>query len=501
MSEGIRPREKLLESDNPKAVGTEDLLAIVLGHGAKGKNVFDLSKEIIRFLRENMGKEIKVSDLTQFDGIGEAKALQIVAALEIGKRFYKDKTKRQTKQLSSKKIPILFRNTIPEISSTTGATFSIYKYPAKFIPQVIAYVLREYAKPGMKIFDPFAGYGTVGVVSKVYGYDYELWDLNPILNIIHDTAIMRSPKINLSELMEKIKNSQEEFVPKWSNLEYWFPKDFLPTLSKTWGFVHSLTDETKYALLIPLLKVTRYFSCSDEKVHKLYKSKFAKRKIEYLLKGDWKSKFNNMLEKEISILLKKVQEYNQLNSKPVEYRIKSGIDVMETRLDSDVNILITSPPYLQAQEYIRSTKLELFWLGYDESYIKKLSGKEIPYASVHNIKIYSEKYHEFREKIEEKHLKALYDKYFRAILKSFSTLGENVTDYMCIFVGPAKIRTTSIPIDDIVVEHLREFGWKHEVTFVDKIVSRVMFNSNINPASGRKDSRIKTEHLVILRKG
>ena len=52
------------------------------------------------------------------------------------------------------KIPILFRNTIPEIPSTTYGTFSIYKYPAKFIPQVIAYVLKRYAKPGMKIFDP-----------------------------------------------------------------------------------------------------------------------------------------------------------------------------------------------------------------------------------------------------------------------------------------------------------------------------------------------------------
>ncbi len=67
------------------------------------------------------------------------------------------------------KIPILFRNTVPEIPSTTYATFAIYKYPAKFIPQVIAYVLKKYAKPGMKIFDPFAGYGTVGVVSRVYG--------------------------------------------------------------------------------------------------------------------------------------------------------------------------------------------------------------------------------------------------------------------------------------------------------------------------------------------
>jgi hypothetical protein len=169
-------------------------------------------------------------------------------------------------------------------------------------------------------------------------------------------------------------------------------------------------------------------------------------------------------------------------------------------LENNVNILITSPPYLQAQEYIRSTKLELFWLGYEESYIKELSKKEIPYRSVNEIKIYSDKYYEFREKIKENHLKTLYDRYFHAILNIFETLGENVTDYMCIFVGPAKIRNTSIPIDDIIIEHLKEFGWRHEVTFVDKIVSRVMFESDINPASGEKDSRIKTENLVVLKR-
>jgi site-specific DNA-methyltransferase (adenine-specific) len=106
MSDGIRPREKLLESHNPKGVGTEDLLAIVLGHGTKGKNVFDLSKEVIKFLRENMVKEIKVSDLTQFDGIGETKALQIVAALEIGKRFYKDKAKMLIKKIGNGELII-----------------------------------------------------------------------------------------------------------------------------------------------------------------------------------------------------------------------------------------------------------------------------------------------------------------------------------------------------------------------------------------------------------
>lgn len=402
---------------------------------------------------------------------------------------------------SSNKVSILFRNTIPEIPSTTYGTFAIYKYPAKFIPQVIAYVLKKYAKSGMKIFDPFAGYGTVGVVSKVYGYDYELWDLNPIINIIHDTAVMKRPKVNLSGLMKEIKNSQKEYIPKWSNLSYWFPEDFIPILSKTWGFAHSLTDETKYVLLIPLLKVTKYFSYGDEKVHKLYKSKFARKKIEELLKKNWESQFYNMLEKEICKLLKKVCEYNHLGPKQVEYRIRSGIDTLETKLENNVNILITSPPYLQAQEYIRSTKLELFWLKYEESYIKELSKKEIPYRPVNKIKIHSEKYYEYRKNIKEEHLRILYDRYFHDILNAFSTLGKNVTDYMCIFVGPAKIRTTSIPIDDIIIEHLKESGWKHEVTFIDKIVSRVMFESKINPASGEKDSRIKTEHLVVLKRG
>jgi len=399
------------------------------------------------------------------------------------------------------KVNILFRNTVPEIPSTTYGTFAIYRYPAKFIPQVVAFILKRYAKPGMKIFDPFAGYGTVGIVSRIYGYDYELWDLNPMIDVIHKTAIMKPPRVNIVDLIKELKNSEEEFIPDWSNLDYWFPEEFIPTLSRAWGYVHSLDDETKYILLIPLINVTRYFSYSDEKVHKLYRSKYSRKKVEKLLKGDWKRQFYTMLEKEIQNLLKKIMEYHRLKPKDVNYQIRFGIDTLEEKLDNDVDILITSPPYLQAQEYIRSTKLELFWLGYSEDYIRNLSRKEIPYRPVSKIEIYSEKYYEFREKIEEEHLRVLYDRYFHGILNIFSSLGERVNSYMCIFVGPAKIRTIPIPIDEIIVEHLQELGWKHEITFVDNIISRVMFESKVNPASGKKDSRIKTEHMVVLKKG
>ena len=411
---------------------------------------------------------------------------------------------RKVKNLNTgQKVSILFRNTIPEIPSTTYGTFSIYKYPAKFIPQVIAFVLKKYGTPGMRIFDPFAGYGTAGLVARVYGYDYELWDLNPIIDIIHKSAIIGRPEVKINgliELIESFKKSTKEFLPSWSNLNYWFPREFLPVLSKSWGFVHSLKNENKYLLIIPLLKVTKYFSWSDEKVHKLYRSKYSRKKTENLLQGSWENVFYKMLRDEVFALYNKLCEYEKLHPQDVKFEIKSGIDTLTTELNEKVNILITSPPYLQAQEYIRSTKLELFWLGYEESYIKNLAKKEIPYRDVPKIKIYSKTYFKFRKKIEENHLKVLYDRYFHAILSIFSKLGEKVENYMCIFVGPAKVRNISIPIDDIIVEHLKEFGWKHEITFVDKILSRVMFESKINPASRIRDSRIKTEHLIVLKK-
>ncbi len=190
-----------------------------------------------------------------------------------------------------------------------------------------------------------------------------------------------------------------------------------------------------------------------------------------------------------------------MKPKNVDFIIKAGIDTLKEELSSNVNILITSPPYLQAQEYIRSTKMELFWLGYKEDYIRELSRREIPYRSVAEIPIHSHTFYKYREDIEEEHLRVLYDRYFHAILGTFLRLSNSVTDYMCIFVGPAKIRTVSIPIDDIIIEQMENLGWKHEVTYIDRIVARVMFESKINPASGEKDSRIKTEHLIILKRG
>ena len=395
---------------------------------------------------------------------------------------------------------ILFRNTSTIPSSSFGV-FSLYKYPAKFIPQVPAFVMENYAKKGMKAFDPFAGFGTVGYTARLYGLDYELWDLNPLLSFLHPLCEIKHKPLDKS-LIAKIKAHPQEFLPNWKNLSYWHPEEFLPVLSKAWSFYHQSADEyTKRLLLVPLLKLTKHFSYADEKLHKLYRSKHAKEKVERLLSQDCQGLFYAMLEKELQKTLQKLSEYQSKSPQKVACTVKAGVDVLEENLKEPVNILITSPPYLQAQEYIRSTKLELFWLGLEEEYIQSLSKKEIPYREVPAIEVFSEVYHTYRKAIEERHLLRLYDNYFFAILSALERLSQKVSDYMFVFVGPAKVRGQSIPIHEIICQHMTaKEEWVHEKTYIDRIVSRVLFRAEKNPATGLEDERMDREYLVVLRK-
>jgi adenine-specific DNA-methyltransferase len=83
-----RPRERFLEK-GPEALSKSELLAILIGSGIKGKNVKELSEQIVR----KFGKkflDITVDNLLEIPGIGKAKALQIVAAFALVKRVYQE---------------------------------------------------------------------------------------------------------------------------------------------------------------------------------------------------------------------------------------------------------------------------------------------------------------------------------------------------------------------------------------------------------------------------
>ena len=84
-----RPREKLIER-GPEALSETELLAILLGSGVKGKNVLQVARSILKKLN-SASKKPDVKNLMAIEGIGLAKACQIIAAVEFSRRrFFTD---------------------------------------------------------------------------------------------------------------------------------------------------------------------------------------------------------------------------------------------------------------------------------------------------------------------------------------------------------------------------------------------------------------------------
>ncbi|WEK20063.1 MAG: DNA repair protein RadC [Candidatus Pedobacter colombiensis] len=86
-AEADRPREKLLLNGRRYLTDAE-LIAILIGSGNKDETAVDLSKRILGFYNNDLDAlgKVSVKDLSKFKGIGEAKAVAIVAALELGRR-------------------------------------------------------------------------------------------------------------------------------------------------------------------------------------------------------------------------------------------------------------------------------------------------------------------------------------------------------------------------------------------------------------------------------
>ncbi len=86
-AEDDRPREKL-QYKGRKALSDAELIAIILGSGTREKSAVELAKEILKANNNNLYQLGKMtqSELMEFSGIGVAKAIGIIAVLELGRR-------------------------------------------------------------------------------------------------------------------------------------------------------------------------------------------------------------------------------------------------------------------------------------------------------------------------------------------------------------------------------------------------------------------------------
>ncbi|MBK9733745.1 MAG: DNA repair protein RadC [Saprospiraceae bacterium] len=105
-----RPREKMLAKGRQSLTDSE-LLAIIIGSGSIGESAVELSKRILKDYQNNLNElgKIGINDMIKkYKGVGEAKAINIIAALELGRRRQHSDPLERTVIKSSKDAYFVF---------------------------------------------------------------------------------------------------------------------------------------------------------------------------------------------------------------------------------------------------------------------------------------------------------------------------------------------------------------------------------------------------------
>lgn len=115
-AEDDKPREKLMLKGKV-ALSDAELLAILLGSGSRNESAVDLSKRILASVENNLNAlgKLSLKQLMEFKGIGEAKAITIIASTELARRRRGEEALELFKITSSKAIFELMQPIIGEL--------------------------------------------------------------------------------------------------------------------------------------------------------------------------------------------------------------------------------------------------------------------------------------------------------------------------------------------------------------------------------------------------
>jgi DNA repair protein RadC len=82
-----RPREKMMLK-GPSSLSNSELIAILINNGNKERSAVSIAMDVLKLGKDNLGElgKLSINDLKKIKGIGEAKAISIAAALELGRR-------------------------------------------------------------------------------------------------------------------------------------------------------------------------------------------------------------------------------------------------------------------------------------------------------------------------------------------------------------------------------------------------------------------------------
>ena len=328
------------------------------------------------------------------------------------------------------------------------------------------------------------------------------------------------------------KEDTSEYIPVFENINFWFFYRAVDKLSKLKYAIEKLnaSDDYKDFFFVCFSSIVRKVSKADPyipppvllKLEKYKNNPHKYQKLEDFLTHaedpDVWSLFENAV-KNNRVKIEKLAGIEELKNSEIKAEIiwddardiNNGhlaecgrIDKNHTKkLPSNIDIIFTSPPYLTAQKYIRTNKLELFWLGYTKDELIELeknsigserisARSEISSFGIDSIDSLVD-YAFSKDKVRG----IMVYKYFENMIKALDNMNNvlNKDGYAILVVGNNMVLRKKANTYKLLTDAAINLNFSEVVTLKDEIRTRSMMTSR-NGTGGL----IKNEYIIILKK-
>jgi len=270
---------------------------------------------------------------------------------------------------------------------------SYHWYPARFVPQLPGILINYFSSPGDTILDPFCGSGTTLVESYKIGRKAVGVDINPVAVLMTKAKLVEYNERSLTEYVERIRRDSlrllqragKDFelsdelmfdIPNPDENSTWYSVETLNQLGAIWSALQRNRNSKLFVVGLAAFSAILKYSCSQDKHWGWICDNVKPKKM---LPKSAMSRFNEKLEEfrlSSAELNEDVRILQECHVRASDIKVIEGPceDVLSRFQDRQFDLVVTSPPYYNMTDYIKSQRLTLLWLSKD---VDKLRSEEI----------------------------------------------------------------------------------------------------------------------------
>jgi DNA modification methylase len=279
-----------------------------------------------------------------------------------------------------------FRNVVSWLKSSDRATHFIHPYPAKLLAHIPNFFVNSslLSASGDVVLDPFCGSGTVLLEAALAGRNALGADANPLARLVSKvkTTPIRTERVRraLRALLDRIPASASPPVAA-ARLTYWFYPHVISQLSRLRFSIDRVRDaDVRDFLLVCFSSVVRRVSLADPRLSVPVRLRADQYTIGHWLREKTELRLRRLRRQDVIREFEIVVAANLTRMESLvavsasaghavvisndARRLTRSITGHDALPSNSVDLIITSPPYMGAQKYVRASSLSLAWLGF-----------------------------------------------------------------------------------------------------------------------------------------